>query len=259
MKLVIAAAGAALIAGPAAAAVSFNYELPGVQNTTATFDYVGVETFDTEDLGDNTDFDTDFGTTGDPIVITGAYRNVDIRNADQYGGAGGNTRYAEVDGAAYTLTLTAKDSLNNDVPLTYFGYWLSALDRGNQLTFYNGDTIVASITPSDVLGNTGSCPNFNNAYNPYCGNPNDPLANRRNKGEPYAFINVYFTGGDSFNKIVFSEIPDVGDYESDNHTVGYFVNTGGVVPEPATWAMMIMGFGLVGFAARRRRATSVTA
>jgi hypothetical protein len=34
---------------------------------------------------------------------------------------------------------------------------------------------------------------------------------------------------------------------------------GAVVPEPATWAMMIMGFGLVGFAARRRRATSVTA
>ncbi|MFA7439790.1 MAG: PEPxxWA-CTERM sorting domain-containing protein [Sphingomonadaceae bacterium] len=28
----------------------------------------------------------------------------------------------------------------------------------------------------------------------------------------------------------------------------------GMVPEPATWAMMISGFGLVGFAARRRRA-----
>ncbi len=29
------------------------------------------------------------------------------------------------------------------------------------------------------------------------------------------------------------------------------------VPEPATWAMLISGFGLVGFAARRRRATVV--
>jgi hypothetical protein len=28
---------------------------------------------------------------------------------------------------------------------------------------------------------------------------------------------------------------------------------GGVVPEPASWAMMLAGFGLVGFAARRRR------
>ena len=31
------------------------------------------------------------------------------------------------------------------------------------------------------------------------------------------------------------------------------------VPEPATWAMMIMGFGLVGSAARRRRRTPVAA
>ncbi len=28
---------------------------------------------------------------------------------------------------------------------------------------------------------------------------------------------------------------------------------GGVVPEPATWAMLIAGFGMVGFAARRRQ------
>jgi hypothetical protein len=28
----------------------------------------------------------------------------------------------------------------------------------------------------------------------------------------------------------------------------------GVIPEPATWAMLITGFGLVGFVARRRRA-----
>jgi hypothetical protein len=28
---------------------------------------------------------------------------------------------------------------------------------------------------------------------------------------------------------------------------------GGAVPEPATWAMMIAGFGLIGVAARRQR------
>jgi len=33
----------------------------------------------------------------------------------------------------------------------------------------------------------------------------------------------------------------------------------GVVPEPATWAMMITGFGLVGFAARRRRRVAFSA
>ena len=50
--------------------------------------------------------------------------------------------------------------------------------------------------------------------------------------------------------------------------VGFFIlddnlsdNSGGIslsiaaVPEPATWAMMIIGFGAVGVAARRRRTT----
>ena len=106
----------------------------------------------------------------------------------------------------------------------------------------------ASITPADVIANTGSCPD---GSNPYCGNPGGPFAGA-NKGEPYAFINVYFSNGASFDAVRFFEDPTVGGYESDNHTVGYFITKGGVVPEPATWAMMIAGFGLVGFAARRR-------
>ena len=35
--------------------------------------------------------------------------------------------------------------------------------------------------------------------------------------------------------------------------------TAAAVPEPASWAMMIAGFGLVGATARRRRGTVVTA
>lgn len=36
---------------------------------------------------------------------------------------------------------------------------------------------------------------------------------------------------------------------------GVSVTEAGVVPEPATWALMIGGFAMVGFAARRRRTT----
>jgi hypothetical protein len=39
----------------------------------------------------------------------------------------------------------------------------------------------------------------------------------------------------------------------DNFALSAITGVGGGVPEPATWAMMISGFGLVGAAARRRR------
>lgn len=42
------------------------------------------------------------------------------------------------------------------------------------------------------------------------------------------------------------------------YTVG-IADVAGGVPEPATWAMMIMGFGLVGVTARRRRQAAVSA
>lgn len=35
----------------------------------------------------------------------------------------------------------------------------------------------------------------------------------------------------------------------------FFLRQSGIVPEPATWAMLITGFGLVGFALRRRKAS----
>ncbi|WP_448582463.1 Npun_F0296 family exosortase-dependent surface protein [Thermaurantiacus sp.] len=238
MRALISAAAAFALAAPAGAVVIITYEAPGVQNTTATFDFVGVETFDSRPTGTGLSFTTDFGGS----EITGEYRNVQINDVDVFGGAGGTGKYAVTfSSTGYEILL----STSRPEGVNYFGYWLSALDGGNNVQFYKGADLVYSFTPAAVLAAIGSKP----AY--FC-NPTGAFPDG-NCREPYAFVNFYFTGGLTIDRILVFENPPVGGYESDNHTVGYFKTiTGTPIPEPATWAMMIAGFGLVGAAMRRR-------
>lgn len=235
---VLAAAGSG---GPANADVFFlNYEAVGIQHTTATFTTVGVETFDNRASG--VGFTTDFDTGG---AVSATYSPVRINNADRYGGATGSGKYPVAFYAtAFALRFTA-DPKQLPRGINYFGYWLSALDGGNQVAFYRGGKQVGALSPSDVLGRIGSNRN-------YFGNPNAPFAGQ-NRSEPYAFINFYDKTG-SFDEVRFTQSTKGGGYESDNHTVGFYTATGGT-PEPANWAMFITGFGLVGTGLRRRGVT----
>jgi hypothetical protein len=243
-----AALAALLAASPLARADTFvlNYEAPGVQNTTAKFSVVGVDTFNDQPAGTYpAGFTTDFGTGG---AITGVYsgpNGVQIKAATDDGGAGGTGNYIVAYGdQPYTLTLSSNPALDPE-GINYFGFWLSALDFGNILTFYRDGVELYQVTPAEVSAIT--------SLNPaYYGNPN-PAFLGQNPTQPYVFINFYDTNG-TFNQITFTEDPAVGGYESDNHTVGFYTETGGVssVPEPSTWAMLIIGFASLGFAGWRR-------
>lgn len=234
----VAAAGAAW-----AAPFEVTFEAPGVQsaNRSALCETpgggctVGVETFDARPTGAGRAFTTDYGTGG---VIAGTYGDVRVARAGVSGGAGGGGNYAVTyTPGGYTLSLAT--TLPGGV--NYFGYWLSALDRGNQVTFYDGAAEIYRFTPDDLIARVGACPDDANAY---CGNPAPPFR-RLNGREPYAFVN-FFARGNTFDRIAFAENPPVGGYESDNHTVGYVTGGSGTalnpVPEPASIAPL--GFGL---------------
>jgi hypothetical protein len=249
-KAVIAACVAASAGAASAATVSSNfvvtYEAPGVTNSTATFDYKGVETFDSRSVGASQNFTTNFGLTGGPVQITGQYKGIEITPQSVYGGSTGNYAVTYTP-TGYELDLSAKTTAGAALPVTYFGFWLSALDLGNTVTFYSGATQLFTFDPAAVLGLTGNCPNGK-----YCGNP----STGGNQNQPYVFLNFFEQNGTGFDRILFTETAGgFGGYESDNHTVGRYQTISGTeikqLPEPGSLALVALA--ITGAAVVRRR------
>ena len=243
---VLASATAANAAMPIT--VSLESEKPGIQSSTSGFNFVGVEKFDDQKTGAGQSFKTDFGSGG---IFIGKYTNVDILKQDQYGAAGGKGNYAATfSSKGYALDLSTK----LDSGVTYFGFWLSALDGGNNVTFFSKGKQLFTFSAADAKTFIDG---LKEPKLYYC-NPNEAYKGK-NCGEPYAFLNFYAKKGTSFDQIVFAENPEKGGYESDNHTVGQWnkmsgtiIPTTGAVPEPQTWALLIAGFSMVGGSLRRR-------
>jgi|SRR5665213_851411 len=117
-------------------------------------------------------------------------------------------------------------------PFKNLGLYWGSIDTYNTITFLGASGPIGTITGTDVLnklfGNTSS--SGNNANSQY--------------------IEFTDTTGQDITGITLST--DQAAFESDNLSVA------NGVPEPATWGMMLIGFGLVGLQLRRRTVKEVT-
>lgn len=77
-------------------------------------------------------------------------------------------------------------------------------------------------------------------------------------GEPFTTYSISFVAGNAGTLTAFAATASADNVGPilDNFVLSI---GGGTVPEPATWGLMIAGFAMTGFAARRRRGTVVSA
>lgn len=83
---------------------------------------------------------------------------------------------------------------------------------------------------------------------------------RFTNGDNFIGLRALASDGDAFYGFAFTTnnvLNTIGFETTANATITA-TNAAGAIPEPATWAMMMGGFGLIGAAARRRIRTAIT-
>jgi hypothetical protein len=219
----------AVAVAPADALVTVSIEAPGATSTTITGFNFATDPLDSEPNGVPV---VHFGGSSITGTTTGF---INIGAANVYGGAGGIGSFG---------TVSADASIQLSGAVNYFGLWGSALDGQNSVELYSGNTLLGSYALQSILETS---PGFTSAYR---GNP----LTGGNSAEDYAYFN--FLSDTAFNRIRLVENGG-GGFEFDNLTIG----TVSAAPEPASWAMLLIGFGAIGCALRsaKRRTPTVRA
>jgi hypothetical protein len=233
MNNILAAGAAALVlaASPASASVVISKSVVG--STTSYAAPAGSTTVIDFNKGDVAAEAASKGlkatTTGLARTFGGTVFNVDDSGNDFFRPEpSDNSAYFGV-GRNSSLTLTSA------VALSDVSVFLGSLDNYNLVTFLGRTgNVLQTFTGEQIFGAPLAFPGGTGSE-----------TNRR--------VTFSATGNTEIFGIGFSNTADLGSFEFDN------VALTAAVPEPATWAMMLVGFGMIGAASRyRRRSTKVT-
>lgn len=153
--------------------------------------------------------------------------------------AGGGGNFANEPSADTILFFTSGGSAVMDVLAgfdTGFSFFYSAISYSGVVNVYSGLGATGDVLATLNLPTTGTnC----------TGDPTGAFCSWSPVGVGFAGTAYSVGFGGTVNQIGF-----------DNITIGSATASVGAVPEPGTWAMMLIGFGGIGVALRRRRAGS---
>jgi hypothetical protein len=181
--------------------------------------------------GDNVLFNDGTQTAATVFGHTQAGTNVVFTGTTHGGGTiiSANGGQARIEGAADASTPNPNDTLF----LTMLGFNLASGGTFNNLEFnvFGGNATSATFTLLDDLGNVF---NFNQAL----GNGSNFFGFQGIDGQSISNVSITLNGGG---------VNDVRQIRLDESRMV------SAIPEPATWAMMLLGFGAVGYSMRRRK------
>lgn len=207
-----------------AAAVALTAMVSGTANATITIDSVTPGTDPYSGPTPTYDFDTPAttpGTINGQVITTGSSSGL---YAQPYGSTGNYFSVGPSTSSPGYIDLTSFGDI-----LTLSLIW-GSVDYYNTLTFLDSSyNVLAAFTGSQI-------------FDPANGNQTDPNTN--------PLVTFLLTGDDVANFAYLGLTSPQNAFEVDNITVN------NAVPEPGTWALMLIGFGGMGFAMRRTRKQS---
>lgn len=181
------------------------------------------ETFDTVAVDPKESLDLNWTSNGKAIILG----NTDSTKACYKPGGTANflcLRGSQSKPGVLTVDLSATAA-------DYYGFRWGTIDFYNTVSFYNGSTLLLSLTGTDVTNGSG--------------------------GLTAGYFNVYAGAGESITRVVLES--SRSSLESDNHAVHFMSQSFAPyapiasVPEPSTYALLLAGLGLIGLLARRNQ------
>jgi hypothetical protein len=163
--------------------------------------------------------------SGRPANVTGGavVSNTTSAHAQPFGSTGGYFAVGPTDGTPGLIDLSSFAVLNS------ISFIWGSVDSYNTLQLLDGTgpgaTVLYSFTGNDV-------------FNPANGDQSNPSTN--------PLVTLLLTGGDQTAVRALRLSSTQNAFEIDNVAIN-------AVPEPSTWALMLLGFGAVGFSMRRGR------